>query len=574
MTDRLSIVIAQLDPTVGDIARNVAKLREAWREAAAIGADLVVASELVVSGYPPEDLVLKPAFVAACHHAVLELARDTAEGGPALLIGTPWRQDGKLYNAAVLLDDGKIAALRFKYDLPNYGVFDEKRVFDAGPAPGPIPFRGVRLGVMVCEDMWSEDATETLTESGAELLIVLNGSPFESNKRDERLSLAVARVKESGLPLLYVNQVGGQDELVFDGASFVLDADCNLRIEAPDWRELLVPTLWRRGEDDRWTVEPGRTDAPTEGFEAIYQALVLGLRDYVRKNRFPGVVLGLSGGIDSALCAALAVDALGSDQVHCVMMPSPYTSGESLEDAAAVAKFLGVELRTIDIGPAMAAYDAMLASSFTGCQPDITEENLQSRARGMTLMALSNKFGWMVLSTGNKSEMSVGYATLYGDMCGGYAVLKDVYKMTVFALCRWRNEHRPGGLLGPQGPVMPERVITKPPSAELKPNQTDQDSLPPYDVLDGILECLVEEELTVADIIARGYDETTIRAVWRMLDRAEYKRRQAPPGVKITRRAFGRDRRYPVTNAFQLNADSRLVPEFDPDEAPAPAPQS
>jgi NAD+ synthase len=570
MTDRLSIAIAQLDPTVGDIAGNLAKLATARAEAARLGADLVVASELYVAGYPPEDLVLKPAFVAACQDAVRAFARETASG-PAVLLGTPWRQDGKLYNAAVLAEGGAVSALRFKYDLPNYGVFDEKRVFSAGPAPGPMAFRGVRLGVMVCEDMWSPDATETLTESGAELLVVINGSPFESDKRDTRVTLAVARVKESGLPLLYVNQVGGQDELVFDGASFALDAACDLRIHAPCWREALILSEWTRGSDGRWSVATGLLTPPSQAAEAIYQALVLGLRDYVRKNRFPGVVLGLSGGIDSALTAALAVDALGADRVHCVMMPSPYTSSDSLEDAALAAQLLGCELRSIGIGPAMRALDAMLAPSFVGRSPDITEENIQSRARGVTLMALSNKFGWMVLSTGNKSEMSAGYATLYGDMCGGYAVLKDVYKMTVFELSRWRNLHRPPGLLGPAGAVMPERVITKPPSAELKPNQKDEDSLPPYAVLDDILHGLVEREMTVAEIAATGHDEAMVRAVWRMLDRAEYKRRQAPPGVKITSRAFGRDRRYPITNGFQ---DASAAPARDESPTPrAPAPQ-
>ena len=569
MTDHLTIAIAQLNPTVGDIAGNIARLRRARAEGGRLGADLVVAPELCVAGYPPEDLVLKPAFVAACQAAVRAFATETTSG-PAIIVGTPWQQDGKRYNAAALLDGGKVAALRFKYDLPNYGVFDEKRVFTSGPAPGPIAFRGVRLGLMICEDMWTPDATEALQESGAELLLVVNGSPFESNKRDERLSLAVARVQESGLPLLYVNQICGQDELVFEGGSFAIDAGCHLRVQAPDWREIVLATEWRRTADDLWTVEPGPMTPPSEGLEAVYQAMVLGLRDYVGKNRFPGVVIGLSGGVDSALTAAVAVDALGRDRVHCVMMPSPYTSRDSLEDAAEAASLLGVELRSIGIEPAMKAFAAMLAPSFDGRLPDITEENIQSRARGLTLMALSNKFGWMVLSTGNKSEMSVGYATLYGDMCGGYNVLKDVYKMTVFALSRWRNQAHPEGLLGPAGRVIPERVITKPPSAELKPDQKDEDSLPPYHVLDGILECLVEHEMPVPDIVARGYDEATVRAVWRMLDRAEYKRRQAPPGVKITRRAFGRDRRYPITNAFQ---DKGPTPVQDPGETPrAPAP--
>ena len=545
----LAIAMAQLDPTVGDIAHNVRKLREAHAEAARQGADLMVATELGVSGYQPEDLVLKPAFVAACEAAVRELAEATRTG-PGMIVGSPWGDDGKVYNAAILLEGGRIASVRFKHELPNYGVFDEKRVFAAGPAPGPMAFRGVRLGVMVCEDMWFPDVAETLQESGAELLIVINGSPFETDKRDQRLSLAVARIKETGLPLLYVNQVCGQDEVVYDGASFALNADCELRAQAPDWRETVLITHWRRAGEG-WSVDPGAIEPPSEGLEAIYRALVLGLKDYVEKNRFPGVVLGLSGGIDSALTAAIAVDALGPEKVHAVMMPSPYTSRDSLEDAEAVAKLLGIDYRTIGIEPAMAAFDGMLKDSFAGSDTGITEENIQSRARGLALMALSNKFGWMVVSTGNKSEMSVGYATLYGDMCGGYAVLKDVYKMTVFALSRLRNQMRPAGLRGPDGRVMPERVITKAPSAELKPNQRDDDSLPPYAVLDDILECLIEHEMPVETIVARGHDAATVRRVWLMLDRAEYKRRQAPPGVKITRRAFGRDRRYPITNRFQ-----------------------
>jgi NAD+ synthase len=568
MTDSLAISIAQLDPIVGDIAGNLAKLMRALKEAAGQGADLVVASELFVSGYPPEDLVLKPAFVASCQGAVQEFAKAT-RGGPAVLLGSPWAQDGRLYNAALLLADGKVASLRFKHELPNYGVFDEKRVFAAGPAPGPVAFKGVRLGVMVCEDMWFPACAETLAESGAELLIVVNGSPYEHDKLGERVALAVARIKETRLPLLYVNQVGGQDELVFDGASFALDADCALRVQAPSWREALLPTRWKRGSRG-WTVEPGMMEKPPDGPENVYNAMVLGLRDYVRKNGFPGVVIGLSGGVDSALTAAVAVDALGSAKVHGVMMPSPYTSAESVEDAAETAHLLGIELREIEITPAMKAFEAMLKPAFKGNAPDATEENIQARARGITLMALSNKFGWMVVSTGNKSEMSVGYATLYGDMCGGFSVLKDVYKTAVYELSNWRNKNRPDSFLGPLGRVMPERVITKPPTAELKPNQTDQDTLPPYETLDGILECLIEREMKVEEIVAKGFDAATVRQVWRLLDRAEYKRRQAPPGVKVTRHAFGRDRRYPITNAFQ---ETGKQPEYDPESSPkAPTP--
>jgi NAD+ synthase len=402
---------------------------------------------------------------------------------------------------------------------------------------------------MICEDMWKPDVTECLEESGAEMLVVLNGSPFDEKKHEQRLQLAIARVTESGLPLMYVHQVGGQDELVFDGASFIINADCKPAVQMPSFAEAVDITEWNRGADG-WACAPQKLSPVPGGFEAMYAAMMLGLRDYVNKNGFPGVILGLSGGIDSALSAAVAVDALGADRVHCVMMPSPYTSADSLEDAELVARMLGTRLDSISIEPAMAAFGEMLAPAFEGTQSGIAEENIQSRSRGLLLMALSNKHGSMLLTTGNKSEMSVGYATLYGDMCGGYSVLKDVYKTDVFALCEWRNAHRPAGALGPDGPAMPERVITKPPSAELKPDQTDQDSLPPYEVLDGILEALVEREESVEDCIRSGYEEATVRRVWRMLDRAEYKRRQAPPGVKVTTRNFGRDRRYPITNGF------------------------
>ncbi|MBL8697158.1 MAG: NAD+ synthase [Alphaproteobacteria bacterium] len=551
MTDALSIAVAQINPTVGDIKGNVARIRAFRAEAAKQGAALVVYPELCLAGYQPEDLVLKPAFLDACRAAAEALAAETADGGPALLIGAPWVEGALPYNAALLLDGGRILAQRYKQDLPNYGVFDDKRVFAGGPPQGPIVFRGVRLGVMICEDMWKPDVSETLAESGAEILVVPNGSPYELSKTDERLQLALARVVETGLPLIYVNQVGGQDEVVYDGASFALDADRSLAGQAPAFREALLMTRWARGgagwrRDGAPDVAP-----PPSGLEAIYSALVVGLGDYVTKNRFPGVILGLSGGIDSALTAAIAVDALGAGRVRAVMMPSPYTSRESLEDAAAVATLLGIAYESVSIEPAMSAFAAMLAGAFKGTKPDITEENIQSRARGLTLMAMSNKFGHMVVSTGNKSEMSVGYATLYGDMCGGYAVLKDVYKTTVFELCRWRNGHRRDDWHGPAGPVMPERVITKPPTAELKPDQTDEASLGPYAKLDDILHCLVENEMRVEDIVARGHDEAYVRRVWRMLDLAEYKRRQAPPGVKISRRAFGRDRRYPITNGFK-----------------------
>jgi len=405
--------------------------------------------------------------------------------------------------------------------------------------------------VPICEDIWTADVCECLAESGAEILLVPNGSPYDRRKSDQRLQLSLARVTETGLPLAYINQVGGQDELVFDGASFVLNTDHSLAVQAPAWREALVTTKWRRGDDDVWACAEGERHPPPEGLEAVYSAMTLGLRDYVDKNGFPGVLIGLSGGVDSALTAAVAVDALGTDRVRCVMMPSPYTSPESLEDAAEAAELLGVTLDDVGIEPSMKAFGDMLAPIFGDAAEDVTEENIQARSRGVILMAISNKLGYMLLTTGNKSEMSVGYATLYGDMCGGYSVLKDVYKTAVFDLCRWRNQHKSPGHLGPEGRVVPERIITKPPSAELRPDQKDEDSLPPYDRLDDILECLIEEEMGVAEIVARGHDAATVQRIWNMLDLAEYKRRQAPPGVKITHRAFGRERRYPITNSFR-----------------------
>ncbi|MGE3906486.1 MAG: NAD+ synthase [Reyranellaceae bacterium] len=550
MTDALALALAQINPVVGDVAGNLERVRKARAEAASLGADLVLLSELVLSGYPPEDLVLKPAFQRTLRQAAEELARDTADGGPAMLLPTPWVEEGRLHNAVLLLEEGRIAAKRFKVDLPNYGVFDEKRVFQPGPMPGPIVFRGIRLGVPICEDIWTPDVVECLAETGAEILLVPNGSPFEVDKDDVRLDLVRARVSESRLPLVYVNQVGGQDELVFDGGSFVVSADGEVKVAMPAYREQVVLTRWRRG-DDGWTCEPGRIEPPLDRSDAIYQAMMLGLRDYVNKNRFPGVVIGLSGGIDSALTAAVAADALGPERVHTVMMPSPFTSRDSLEDAEACAGALNIRLDTVSIGPAMEAFDAMLADLFAGRNRDVAEENIQARARGITLMAISNKFGSMVVSTGNKSEMSVGYSTLYGDMCGGYSVLKDVYKTSVYEVSRWRNANLPEGALGPKAVVIPERILTKAPTAELRPDQKDQDSLPPYDQLDRILHGLIERDLAVEELVAEGEDRDTVQRVWRMLENAEYKRRQAPPGVKITSRALSRDRRYPITNAFR-----------------------
>ncbi|HWD29346.1 MAG TPA: NAD+ synthase [Rhizomicrobium sp.] len=550
-TDRFRIALAQLNPIMGDIHGNLLKARAARAEAAAQHADVVLFPELFIVGYPPEDLVLKPALQADAMEAIEKLAHDTADGGPAMLIGAPWVEHDKLYNACLLLDGGAIAGKTFKVDLPNYGVFDEKRVFAQGPMPGPFNIRGVRVGVPICEDIWTPDVVECLLETGGEILLVPNGSPFEAGKEDVRLDLINARVREANLPLIYLNQVGGQDELVFDGASFVANADRSIAISLPAWEEAVVTTEWTRGAAGTWICAPGPRAEPQDRLTGVYHAMMLGLRDYVNKNRFPGVVLGLSGGIDSALSAAVAVDALGPERVRCVMLPSKYTAMESLDDAAEIAKLLGVPYDIIPIEDTVKAFNLTLSEVFAGKRADTTEENIQSRARGVLLMALSNKFGPMVLTTGNKSEMSVGYATLYGDMCGGYNVLKDIYKTEVFDLSRWRNANVPAGTKGPHGPVMPTNVILRPPSAELRENQKDQDSLPPYDILDGILECLVENEMTFEDTCAKGYHPATVKRVEQLLYVSEYKRRQAPPGVKISARNFGRDRRYPITNAFR-----------------------
>jgi NAD+ synthase len=546
---QLKIAIAQANPIVGDIDGNIAKLREMRARAAGLGADVVVFSELFVTGYPPEDLVLKPAFPAAARARLEALAADIGPG-PAVLTGTVWPENGHVYNAVVLIDNGKVDAVRFKVDLPNYGVFDEKRVFTPGPLPGPIDVRGVRIGVPICEDIWGPDVVECLAETGAEILISPNGSPFDWTKPDVRMNIAVARVVESGLPLIYVNQVGGQDELVFDGASFALNADKSLAAQLPAWDEKLSVTQWHRGNNG-WICTAGEHEHLEHGEAAAYQACVLGVRDYVEKNGFPGVILGLSGGIDSALVAAIAVDALGPGRVRAVMMPYRFTSEASVRDATACAKALGLNYQMLPIEDAVAGIGKSLEPALAGTRPDTTEENIQARARGIMLMALSNKFGGMVITTGNKSEMSVGYATLYGDMNGGYNPIKDLYKMEVYRLARWRNAHVPKGGKGPAGEVIPESIITKVPTAELRPNQTDQDSLPPYEVLDDILVSLVEKEMPLAEIVKRGHAPETVKRIERLLYLAEYKRRQAPPGVKISSRNFGRDRRYPIVNKFR-----------------------
>jgi len=547
---RLVIGLAQINCTVGDIDGNLDRIRAARAEAAAFGADLLMFSELFIAGYPPEDLVLKPAFVEACRAACEEIAAETGDGGPAILVGLPFAEGGDCYNAYALLDKGRIEAVRFKVDLPNYGVFDEKRVFKPGPMPGPIVFKGVRIGIPICEDIWGPDPVECLTETGGEILLVPNGSPYWRGKTDERLSIAVARVIESKLPLVYLNQFGGQDELVFDGASFALNADASLAFQLPAFMPMVARTVWERGAKGFVCVEGPKADIE-EDDRGDYAACVLGLRDYVEKNGFPGVVMGLSGGVDSALCAAMAVDALGAERVHCIMLPYRFTSGQSLADAENCARALKVRYDILPIASAVEGFEKVLSPIFEGMAPGVTEENIQSRVRGAALMAVSNKFGPMLVTTGNKSEMSVGYATIYGDMNGGFNPIKDLYKMEVFRLAALRNRWKPEGALGPSGEVIGKNILVKPPSAELRENQKDQDSLPPYEVLDAILDGLVEKEMRVSDLVALGHDLETVKKIERLLYLAEYKRRQSAPGVKVTKKNFGRDRRYPIVNLFR-----------------------
>ncbi|MBA2771422.1 MAG: NAD+ synthase [Sphingomonas sp.] len=551
MTDRLTIALAQMNQRVGDLAGNAAAML-AMREKAA-GADLLLVPELQLTGYPPEDLVLKPEFVRRTMEAAERLVDATASPGPALLFGSIVHEGGLNFNAMILAQSGRVIGRTLKRELPNYGTFDEKRIFAPGPMPEPIEFHGVKIGVPVCEDIWQEPVCSHLAQAGAEFFLVPNGSPYELDKDEGRQRLVRSRVTTIGLPLAYLNRVGGQDELVFDGSSFVMHPDGELVVQMCDWQEDLLITEWCRAADG-WRCQTRQTHKLDAFPQDVYRAMMMGLHDYVERNGFPGVILGLSGGIDSALSAAVAVDALGPDRVWGVMLPSRYTGEESLEDARECARLLGCRHDVVSIAPAVEAVERML--------PDLAglaAENIQSRLRMVALMALSNAKGHMLLTTGNKSEMSVGFATLYGDMAGGYSVLKDAYKSTVFALSRWRNRNRPEGALGPEGAVMPQRVITKPPSAELRPDQKDEDSLPPYSVLDRILETLIDKEMSVGEVAtATGIDKDLVAAMERLVLKAEYKRRQAPPGVKIGSRNFGRDRRYPISNFFHTGPEVKL----------------
>lgn len=552
MKNKYNIYMGQVNPTVGDIVGNIGIVLELWKKSKQSKCDLLLTPELMVSGYPPEDLILKSSFMQKLQDNVYSLVKKTDSNGPAIALGTPWVISEKLHNSILIIDNGKIVDIICKHNLPNYGVFDEQRVFSQGNYSDSINIRGLNCGFIICEDMWSPIAAKKLVNSGAEMLITLNCSPFSIDKNLSRENYAIDRVKENNVPLIYLNQIGGQDELVFDGSSFIINKNLNNKVYFPSWKTHEAIIKWQKNLNDTWEYKSKNfyKDKNKDKFSDIYSALVLGLRDYVSKNKFTGVIVGLSGGIDSALTATIAVDALGPEKVRAVMMPSIYTSNESITDAKECAENLSILHNEISIKETVSNINESLKKLFSGYNKDETEENIQARSRGIILMAISNKLGYMVLTTGNKSEMSVGYATLYGDMCGGFSVLKDVYKTMVYDLCVWRNKNYLEGFYGNNGSVIPQSIITKKPSAELRPNQTDQDSLPPYDLLDNILYRLVEKEESIKELIKSGYDSEIVKKISKLLYSAEYKRRQAPPGVKISEKAFGRDRRYPITNKF------------------------
>ena len=555
MPPRFRISLAQLNPTLGDLAGNAAIARAVWAQARDAGADFVALPEMFLTGYQPRDLVNKPAFVADVQRVMHRLAQDCADG-PALGIGAPWPGDNKPFNGYHVLSAGQVSAHIFKHHLPNDSVFDELRHHRAGDPAGPVRIGPMRIGIPICEDAWFADVCETLAETGADILLVPNGSPYHRGKMDVRQSIMVARVIETGLPLIYLNLLGGQDDQVFDGASFALNPGGTLTHQMPAFEHGLFHVDFRPGPGG-WRADDGVKAPLPDTWHADYRAMVQALRDYTTKTGFSKVLLGLSGGVDSALVAAIATDALGAENVRCVMLPSRYTSTISLEDAAAVARCLGARLETVSIGDAQAAVTQTLAPLFDGCAPDTTEENIQSRLRAVMLMALSNKFGEMLLTTGNKSEIAVGYATIYGDMAGGYNPIKDLYKTRVFETCRWRNTHHFSWMKGPKGTVIPPRVIDKPPTAELRADQKDEDSLPPYDILDGILNMLIDQDAAVADVVAAGYDRPTVEMVEHLIYVSEYKRFQSAPGARLTERAFWLDRRYPIVNRWRDKGDKR-----------------
>ena len=547
MVTNLKIALAQLNPLVGDVIGNVDKLISV-RSKLDKTVDILVAPELYISGYPIDDLVLREDFLDLVDKGLENLAKATKDCKSSIIVGAPRKEKNTIRNSVFVIENGEISTFRDKYELPNSGVFDEQRIFTPGNLSGPVNIKGVRIGIPICEDIWKENVIECMAESGAEIIISINASPFTLSKNNERLSVVISRIRENELPLVYLNRYGGQDELVFDGNSFALNDDGSICLSCKSFEHDISIINFRK--DKKWIGKGGIIESSTK-YEGLYKALVLGLRDYVKNNKFPGVILGMSGGIDSALVASLAVDALGPQNVHAVMMPSPYTSNESLNDAKEALNFLDVEYNELNIEDSMNIVDKTLLD-FKG--PDfkigITEENIQSRLRGLLLMALSNRFGYMLLATGNKSEYAVGYATLYGDMCGGYAPIKDVWKTDVFELCKWRNNNHSSFFLGPNSKVMPDNIINKPPTAELRDNQKDTDSLPDYNILDEILRSLVEKELSVQNIVSKGFNETEVKKVSQLLSIAEYKRFQSAPGPKVTDKAFGRDRRFPLTSGF------------------------
>lgn len=545
----MRIVLAQINNVVGDVDGNIEKIKKVLYKFKDDEIDLVVFSELVISGYPPEDLVLKQSFVEKCWFGLQEIIKITAKYNLGTIVSLPVIEDFKLYCSAVLVDSGKVLGFAKKVNLPNYSVFDEKRLFSRGPEPEIYNFRGIKVGIPICEDIWNENVINILKKKGCEIVISPNGSPFDKYKRSERITIINSRVKESGLPFLYVNQVGGQDELVFDGSSLIVNPDATIIEQGPCWEESFLVAEYNK-ESSKFLGD--KIDfKESNALEEIYMATVIGLRDYVVKNNFPGVILGLSGGIDSALCAAIAVDALGPEKIQCFMMPSKFTSKESIVDAEECAKNLKIGIDSIDIEDTFSSLEEALSGVFSGLPNDTTEENIQSRIRGTILMAISNKKGKMLITTGNKSEVSVGYSTLYGDMNGGFNPIKDIYKTEVYDLANWRNKNFPKNILGPEGKIIPSSILEKEPSAELRENQKDTDSLPPYEELDKILEFLVDYEMSIKEIINKGFNEETIKKIENLLYISEYKRRQSAPGVKISQKNFGRDRRYPITNRFR-----------------------
>ncbi|RVV96705.1 NAD+ synthase [Mesobaculum littorinae] len=547
--DTFRLTIAQLNPVVGDLEGNAARARAAWEEGRAAGADLVALPEMFLTGYQIYDMVMKPAFSGHAMQVLDQLARDCADG-PALAIGAPYAFGERLYNSYAICRGGEVVSRALKHKLPNYNVFDERRIYDEGPISGPVAIGPLRVGTPICEDAWHVDVAEAMAESGAEILLVPNGSPYFRDKFDIRMSHMVARTVETGLPLVYLNMVGGQDDQVFDGASFVLNPHGVLARQLPAFDEEIAHVDFTR-TDAGWRAVEGPRVVHPDAWEQDYRVMVEALRDYCAKTGFSKVLLGLSGGIDSALVATIAADALGPQNVRCVMLPSEYTSEHSLQDAKAVAERLGCHYDFVPITEGRDAITATLAPLFEGRDADLTEENVQSRLRGLLLMAMSNKFGEMLLTTGNKSEVAVGYATIYGDMAGGYNPIKDLYKMRVFETCRWRNaNHRPW-MRAPGGEVIPQRIIDKPPSAELRADQRDDDSLPPYEVLDDILESLIDREESVIELVQRGHDREVVKKVEKLVYLSEYKRFQSAPGARLTPRAFWLDRRYPIANRWR-----------------------